>query len=69
MFRHEQWWPQTSEEDSDDRRTASLAGMAVTLLLLVVGLVLVHALHRRTTIEDCLLSGRRDCVPLVLNRH
>ncbi|HEY8288562.1 MAG TPA: hypothetical protein VIG49_04775 [Acetobacteraceae bacterium] len=69
MFRHERWWPKAEDDASDDRRTASLAGMAVTLLLLIAGLFLVQALHHKATIEDCLLSGRRDCVSLMQNRH
>ncbi len=51
-----------AEDQADaDRQTASLAGVAVTLLLLVVGLFLVHALRNEATIEDCLLSGRSNC--------
>ena len=49
------------DQESADRQTASLAGVAITLLLLVVGLFLVHALHNKAMIEDCLLSGRSNC--------
>lgn len=50
-----------------DRQTASLAGVAVTLLLLVVGLFLVHELHNKAMIEDCLLSGRSNCDAVLHN--
>ncbi|MGA9869072.1 MAG: hypothetical protein WBQ75_21790 [Acetobacteraceae bacterium] len=51
-------------EDDDaaaDRRTAGLTGLAVTLLLIVVGLLLVRSLHAEARLEDCLLMGRLAC--------
>ena len=49
------------------RQTASLAALAVTLLLVVVGLYLVQALHRGGAMEDCLMAGRTNCVePIVM---
>ncbi len=54
-------WKAEQEQDLD-RQTASLAAVAVTLLLLVIGLYLVHELHNTTVIEDCLLSGRTNCM-------
>jgi len=52
-----------SDEDAtdSDRQTASLAGMAVTLLIVVVCLFLLQELHKKAAIEDCLLSGRNNC--------
>lgn len=57
------------EEDAADRQTASLAGVAVTLLLLVVGLFLVQTLEAKVAIEDCLMSGRSNCDVLVNLHH
>ena len=37
-------------------------------LLLVVGLFLVHELHSKVVIEDCLMAGRLHCDWLV-ERH
>lgn len=48
-------------QEEEDRRTASLAGVAVTLLLLVLGVFLVRVLHTETRVEDCLMSGRSNC--------
>ena len=42
--------------------------MAITLLLLVVGLFLVRELHAKALIEDCLMSGRINCDSLVTRR-
>jgi hypothetical protein len=44
-----------------------LAGVAVTLLLLVVGLFLVRELHNKSMIEDCLMSGRTNCDVVIAN--
>lgn len=49
------------DQEGADRQTASLAGLAVALLLVVVGLFLVHELHCKAVVEDCLMSGRTNC--------
>ncbi len=35
--------------------------MALTLFLVVMCLLLVRELHYKSTVEDCLLSGRLNC--------
>ena len=49
------------EEDAN-RQTASLAGVAITLLLLILGLLLVRELHAKSMLEDCLMEGRTNCI-------
>jgi hypothetical protein len=52
-------------DDADEdahRHTASLGGVAITLLLVVLGLLLVRELRSESTLEDCLLTGRTNCV-------
>ncbi len=54
----------SASEDQDggaDRQTASLAALAVILLLVVIGLALVQQLRAAAGFEDCVLSGRSDC--------
>jgi len=59
-------WPDPFDDDETaDRRTASLAGVAVALLLIVVGLFIVQQLYTKMQIEDCLLAGRTNCSALV----
>ena len=53
------------DHEDEDRQTASLAGLAFALFLVVVGLFLINALHQKTTVEDCLLAGRANCDILV----
>jgi len=58
-------WLLEDDDEAADRQTASLAGVAITLLLLVIGLFLVHELHAKAMLEDCLMSGRGNCDQLV----
>lgn len=46
--------------------TSSLAGLALALLLVVVGLFLVQHLRDKARVEDCLLSGRLNCDQLLV---
>ena len=51
-------------DEENDRVTASLAGMAIALLLVVVGVFLVQKLEASSKLEDCLLQGRTNCAPI-----
>jgi hypothetical protein len=63
------WLEPLDEEAVANRQTASLGGVAISLFLIVVGLYLVHALHAKAQVEDCLLAGRTNCLPLVIVSH
>jgi hypothetical protein len=68
-MQHERTWlPEEEDEDAADRQTASLAGVVVTLVLMIVGLFLIHQLEAKAAIEDCLMSGRSNCTPLIVTR-
>ena len=54
------------DQDGADRQTASLAGLAVTLALVVVCLFLIRTLQAKGAAEDCLLSGRPNCDTVVI---
>jgi hypothetical protein len=51
------------QEDAD-RRTAALMGLVIILLLAIAGVVLMREIGRTMRIEDCLMAGRRNCVPI-----
>ncbi len=61
MYQRRPWLDEDEAQEEANRQTASLAGVAVTLLLLVLGVFLVHALHTEAAVEDCLLAGRSNC--------
>ena len=53
------------DNDHEGRRTtANLAGLAMALLLVVVGLVLARKLAELSKLEDCVMSGRTNCVSI-----
>jgi len=53
------------DDNGDDKRfTASLAGLAIALLLAVLGLFLVQKLSASAKLEDCLMQGRSNCAPI-----
>jgi len=58
-------WIDERQQEAD-RQTASLGAVAITLLLIVVGLFLVRELHAKAALEDCLLAGRTNCVVLAV---
>jgi hypothetical protein len=53
--------PQREKEEDDRRFTTSLAGLAVALLLILVGLYVTEELAKQSKLEDCMMQGRRDC--------
>jgi len=56
-------WLSESEQGAK-RRTAALAGLAITLALALAGVVLVRALREEGQREDCMMQGRHDCAPI-----
>jgi hypothetical protein len=52
------------DKQGDDRRTASLAGLAVILLLALIALFLVRELSKVSRIQDCVMQQRTNCAPL-----
>jgi hypothetical protein len=61
-------WATEDDEEAADRQTASLAGVAITLVLIVVALFLVHELRSEGALEDCLMSGRTNCDVVLRNQ-
>ena len=43
---------------------ASLVALGVVVVLFVIGWYLTHELYSNQKIEDCVLSGRTNCVPI-----
>ena len=60
--------PYVADDDRADsnRQTASLAGMAVMLAIVVVCVFLMKELQAKAAVEDCLLFGGRDCDSLLM---
>ena len=55
----------SGDEDEAARRTGALMGFIVILLLAIAAVVLVRELRKKSILEDCLMSGRHNCAPIV----
>ena len=51
-------------EEGEARRTNASMGLIVILLLAIAGVLLMRELRLKGQIEDCLMQGRRNCVPI-----
>jgi len=49
------------DPDQGGNRHTALAGLAIAVVLLVVGLWLAHELTAAGKMQDCLMSGRTNC--------
>jgi hypothetical protein len=56
--------PAGDGDDGGPSRRAAVAGLVVVLLLVVIGYFLMTSLRNESNLEDCLMSGRKNCVPL-----
>jgi hypothetical protein len=69
MYRYHHWLDENADDKIAQRQTGGLVGIVVVLLLLVGGLFLVQQLHAAALLQDCLMSGRRNCGALVSGSH
>jgi hypothetical protein len=67
MYRYHHWLDDSADDKIAQRQTGGLVGLVVVLLLLVGGLFLVQQLRAASMLQDCLLSGRRNCDVLLVN--
>ena len=49
-------------QNGNQRR--SLIALGIVAFLFVVGWILAHELYANEKMEDCVLSGRTNCVPI-----
>jgi hypothetical protein len=47
----------------------SMVALGVVVVLFVFGWILAHELYAGGKLEDCLMSGRTNCVPLDTQSH
>jgi hypothetical protein len=49
------------EQEQDGSQRRALAGLAIAVVLLVVGSWLAHKLTAASKMQDCLMTGRTNC--------
>ena len=60
---------QSDIEEGEARRTNASMGLIVILLLAIAGVWLVRELREEARIEDCLMQGRHNCMPIEVPSH
>jgi hypothetical protein len=55
--------PHNNDHEPDSRRGAVI-GLIVVMLLVVAGYFLMTALRNESQLEDCMMAGRKNCIPL-----
>ena len=50
-----------TDPDPGGNRQRAMAGLAIAVVLLIVGLWLAHELSAASKMQDCLMSGRTNC--------
>ena len=55
--------PGNNGHEHDSRRPAVIGLIGVTVLV-IAGYLLFTALRQNSEMEDCLMSGRRNCAPI-----
>ena len=53
--------PGRKNREPRENNTPAMAGLAIAVVLLVVGLWLAHELRAASKMQDCVLSGRTNC--------
>jgi hypothetical protein len=56
--------PQPEMPRVPDSRRSAVAGLVITLLLVLGGVLLVHVLSHTAKLQDCVMSGRTNCAPI-----
>jgi hypothetical protein len=49
------------DPEQGGNRRGAIAGLAIAVVLLVVGIWLAHELTASSKMQDCLMSGRTNC--------
>jgi hypothetical protein len=55
---------QTEPESEPESRRGAVIGLIVVAVLVVAGYFLVEALRDNGNLQDCLMSGRKNCAPV-----
>ena len=50
-----------AETEQGNNRRAAIAGLAIAIVLLVVGIWLARELTAASKLQDCVMSGRTNC--------
>ena len=53
-----------NQDPGPDSRRGAVIGLILVLALVVIGYFLVEALRQNANLQDCVMSGRKNCAPI-----
>ena len=56
--------PRQDDPRQNDSQRRSLIALGVVVFLFLVGWILAREIYANGKVEDCVLSGRTNCVPI-----
>jgi hypothetical protein len=56
--------PDDNDDDEDGRRRNALFALAAVVAIVALGFLLVWKMYQNEKLQECALSGRRDCAPI-----
>lgn len=59
----------TDRDSQKGNQRRSMVALGVVIALFVVGWILAHELYANGKIEDCVMSGRTNCMPIDTQSH
>jgi hypothetical protein len=57
-----------ADEEPKSSPLRAVVGLGLILVLIVGVLFVMHELQHASAVQDCVASGRRDCVPIPSGR-
>jgi hypothetical protein len=56
--------PKDDDDDGGDRQRGVILGVVAAVVIVVLGFLLVWKMWQNEKLQECVLSGRRDCAPI-----
>lgn len=56
--------PPDEDDDEGHRRWTFLLALAAVFAIVAIGLLIVWKMWQNEKLQECLLTGRRDCAPI-----
>jgi hypothetical protein len=56
--------PPPDHQDEDDSRWTFLLSLAAVIVIVIIGFLIVWKMWENERLQECLITGRRDCTPI-----
>ncbi|HTT84976.1 MAG TPA: hypothetical protein VMF67_15980 [Rhizomicrobium sp.] len=56
--------PDDEDEDDGERQRSFVIALVAIIVIVVIGFFLVWKMWQNEKLQECLMTGRRDCAPI-----